>query len=60
MVKIEVIFHFNFNEDEVEWKGQELLDKIREMFTDSMVEEDFEKDCKIVKIKFIKEEVEPF
>ena len=60
MVKIEVIFHFNFKEDEIEHKGQRLLDYIREMFTDAMVEEDFEKNCKIVKIKFIEEEVEPF
>lgn len=60
MIKIEVIFHFNFKEDEVEERGQELLDYIRAQFTDAMVEEDFEKNCKIVKIKFIEEEVEPF
>ncbi len=60
MIKIEVIFHFEFNEDEVEERGQKLLDYIRKEFEDSMVEEDFEKNCKIVKIKFIEEEVEPF
>jgi len=60
MIKIEVVFHFNFKEDEVEERGQKLLDYIREMFEESIVEEDFEKNCKIVKIKFIEEEVEPF
>lgn len=60
MIKIEVIFHFEFKEDEVEERGQKLLDYIRESFTDAMVEEDFEKHCKIVNIKFIEEEVESF
>ena len=60
MIKIEVTFHFDFKEDEVKQRGQKLLDYIREMFTDAMVEEDFEKNCKIVNIKFIEEEVEPF
>lgn len=60
MIKIEVIFHFSFKEDKVEHKGQKLLDYIRKMFEESIVEEDFEKNCKLVKIKFIEEEVEPF
>lgn len=60
MIKIEVTFHFDFKEDEVKQRRQKLLDYIREQFTDTMVEEDFEKNCKIVKIKFIEEEVEAF
>ena len=60
MIKIEVVFHFEFKEDEVEQRGQKLLDYIREQFTDAMVEEDFEKNCKIVKIKFIEKKGDPF
>ena len=60
MIKIEVVFHFEFKEDEVEERGQKLLDYIRKEFEDYTVEEDFEKNCKIVGIKFIEEEVEPF
>jgi hypothetical protein len=59
MIKIEVVFHFDFKEDEVEQRGQKLLDYIREQFTEEMVEEGFAKHCKIVKIKFIEKEVDP-
>lgn len=60
MIKIEVVFHFDFKEDEVEHRGQKLLDYICDQFKGAIVEEDFEKNCKIVNIKFIEEEVEAF
>lgn len=60
IIKVELVFHFNFKEDEVECKGQELLDYIRKMFNEAVAEEDFSENCNLVRIKFIEEEVEPF
>ena len=60
MIKIEVVLYFNFKEDETEHKGQELLDYIRKMFAEAVVEEDFSENCKLVRIRLIEEEVEPF
>lgn len=60
MIKIEVVLHFNFNESEVDQTGQELLDDIRKMFAEAVVDTDFSENCKVVKIKLIEEEVEPF
>lgn len=62
MIKIEVVLHFDFDEDEIGIKarGQKLLDGIREMIEEAAVEEDFSKNCKVVDIKFREEEVEPF
>lgn len=60
MIKIEAIFHFSFEEDEFEQRGQALLDHLRKELEKAAVEEDFSEKRKIINIKFIEEEVEAF
>jgi len=54
-MKVEVVLHFDFDENEIDYKGQELLDNIREQFEESIIEENFSENCKLISVKFIED-----
>ena len=53
-MKIEIRLHFNIDEDEIDYKGQKLLDVVREGLEEVLVDEGIDGD--VVEVKFIEEE----
>ena len=54
-MKVEVRLRFDIDEEETDYKGQELLDNIRENIEEVIVQESVN-GGKVVEVKFIEEE----
>jgi hypothetical protein len=52
-VKVEVILHFNIDEEETDFRGQKLLDNIREVVEEEAAQD--AADCKVISVKFVED-----
>jgi len=60
MIKIRFVLLFSFDEEEIKCTPQQALESIKEAFAETISEEKFTANCKVVEAKLIEEEVEAF
>lgn len=54
-MKIEIRLHLDIDEEDVDYKGQELLNNVKDNFEEAFIGGEFV-GCKVVEVKFVGEE----